>query len=182
MKYPCPHCGKEINPASMLGSVRTEKREAAWRANGERLRKMYANARKVGEGSENLAGSSKPRTVGFEPKTRPTGGGENPSPAANADVVVQPIDKKAVFRALKAKIEGGGRLDGPGAEKIAVEAEKPLSETPCAPFEVCVEGEDHRVAQMGKRLGLYYLGGGEPSFARYLAEGELEQLWEKRKR
>lgn len=82
--------------------------------------------------------------------------------------------KREVFEALKAKLGG--------APKLETETYKDLSNTPCAPFDVVVEGEEHRVTQMGKRLGLFYVGGGEPAFARYLAEGELEKLWERRKK
>jgi hypothetical protein len=30
----CPHCGKNILPASLLGSIKTEKKSAASRING----------------------------------------------------------------------------------------------------------------------------------------------------
>ena len=32
----CPHCGKHINPAAMLGSVTSERKAQAARANGKR--------------------------------------------------------------------------------------------------------------------------------------------------
>ena len=31
----CPHCGKEINPASLLGQIKSEKKSAASRENGK---------------------------------------------------------------------------------------------------------------------------------------------------
>ena len=32
----CPHCGKEINPASLLGQIKTEKKATAARENGKK--------------------------------------------------------------------------------------------------------------------------------------------------
>jgi hypothetical protein len=32
----CPHCGKEINPASIMGRVKSEKKAAASRENGKK--------------------------------------------------------------------------------------------------------------------------------------------------
>ena len=46
MKHVCPHCGGEINPGKMLGAVRSPKKEAVWRANGERLRKAQTQYEK----------------------------------------------------------------------------------------------------------------------------------------
>ncbi len=32
----CPHCGKEINPASVMGQAKSEKKAAAARENGKK--------------------------------------------------------------------------------------------------------------------------------------------------
>lgn len=56
-----------------------------------------------------------------------------------------------------------------------------LRETPHAPFDVDIEGEPHRVTQSGKRLWLFYLGPVGPVAVRELRQGEMEQLWDKRK-
>lgn len=56
-----------------------------------------------------------------------------------------------------------------------------LHATPHAPFDVDIEGEPHRVTQSGKRLWLFYLGPVGPVAVRELRQGEMEQLWDKRK-
>ncbi len=33
--YRCPHCGKPVNPAALLGSRKTERKKRAARANGK---------------------------------------------------------------------------------------------------------------------------------------------------
>jgi hypothetical protein len=35
MKSKCPHCGKRINPASLLGSISTKRKAQASRKNGK---------------------------------------------------------------------------------------------------------------------------------------------------
>lgn len=139
----------------MLGRVRTPKREAAWKANGERLKADYAELRRL---KKSLGAApdeaSRPFPVSIPHRPEPDKGFIAPKGSFTKE------DLKAL---IGAKQEG-----------------RALSETPVAPFDFNVDGEPHRVTQMGKHLGLYYLGGGEPVFARYLAEGELEKFWEKR--
>lgn len=165
MKHKCTACGHEdeINPGKLLGGIRTPKREAAWKKHGERLKTMFANARKVGAGEPSLE-HPKPKVVGGV--VQPLVG---PVPLNSAGFIAP----KGSFTKedLKAIIAGG-----------APRAEKDLHETPHAPFDFNEpeSGEPHRVTQMGKKLGLFYLGGGEPSFSRYLAPGELEKFWERR--
>ncbi len=114
-----------------------------------------------------LAGSSNGRTEEFGSSDA----GSIPAPAANLE------DKKA--RAMAA-------LAGIGKKTLAPDMLEPnrddfdLMNIPKAPFDVNLDGEPHRVTTMGKRLGLYYLGGGEPLFNRHLVPGELETFWEKR--
>lgn len=118
-----------------------------------------------------------------------------------AKLAIQGPDKRAVFEALKGKFGGdpdhhfktlpeeearrlGEKEFGPGyiaGLSTGMRFEnKELHEVARAPFDVNVEGEPHRVTLAGKKLGLYYIGGGEPVFSRYLGEGEFEKLWEQR--
>jgi len=173
MEYKCPHCGGEVNPGKMLGGIRTPKREAAWKRNGERLKVMYANAMKVG-----VIDSVSPGR-GDRMEVEIVHGHVAPPPSIprltydsifkGSDLPPKPTtleEKKERARLALASIGGG--------------EPQPLSETPCAPFDVNLEGEGHRVVQVGKRLCLFFLGAGEPVFNRYLVDGELETLWEKR--
>lgn len=145
----------------MLGAVRTPKKEAAWKANGERLKRMYANARKVGESP---ASETRAQVMDTWTQLRPL---EQAAPFIAPKGSFSKEDLKAMIR--------DGRVG-----KEGLPADTPLSDTPHAPFDVNLEGEPHRVTTMGKRLGLYYIGGGEPVFTRYLQPGELESFWEKR--
>ena len=36
MEVPCPHCGQPINPAKMLGAIRSAKKAEASKANGKK--------------------------------------------------------------------------------------------------------------------------------------------------
>jgi hypothetical protein len=94
-------------------------------------------------------------------------------------------DKKAAAMAALAGLKNSGTPIIGSAEMGLDEYNaqlktRDLHETPCAPFDVNLEGEPHRITQFGKRLGLCYMGGGEPVFSRYLNPGELETFWEKR--
>lgn len=98
-------------------------------------------------------------------------------------------EKRKRFEALKAKLMGsvGQRFEVEKVETVAriqvagpsgnAEEVRPLSETPCAPFEVVLEGQRHKVARQGSQLGLFFVEGAETVFVRYLAEGEMEKLW-----
>lgn len=173
MTHNCPHCGKPINPASMMGSVKSPKKEAAAKANGERLRKMYANARKLDVSPIQVPVTATDiHSIGV-PLVEKT-------PEELRDMVIPPKpttleEKKAAAMAalvgLKNHIKAGGSVG---------HLERELHDTPCAPFDVNLEGEPHRVTQSGKRLALYYLGGGEPVLTRFLQQGELEKFWEAR--
>jgi len=81
---------------------------------------------------------------------------------------------------LKELLKSGGRIGGGSHLAPGLLDSTGAPAMPCAPFDVNLEGEPHRVTQMGKRLALFYNGGGEPVFARYLAEGELEKFWDLR--
>ena len=80
-------------------------------------------------------------------------------------------EKKAAAFAALAAMKAGTICHDPAVD---------LSNTPHAPFDLNLEGEPHRVTTSGKKLALFYLGGGEPVMCRYLVEGELEVFWEKR--
>lgn len=76
---------------------------------------------------------------------------------------------------LKALISGGRK--GPEVDTTGIS----LVDHPRAPFDLNIEGEPHRVAQMGKAgLWLFYLSEDGNRPVRPIAEGELEKLWEKR--
>ena len=182
MKHTCSKCGHEdeINPAKLLASIRTPKKEAAWKANGERLRKMYANARKIEIVPAGLThpvqypkSAQSIHEIGIPVATR--------TPEELGDMVIPPKPttlegkKAAAMAALAAATSGSG-----WAKQAARDLLPDLRNTPCAPFDVNLEGEPHRVTQMGKKLGLFYMGGGEPAFNRFLAEGELEKFWKMR--
>lgn len=175
MKHTCSKCGHEdeINPAKLLASIRTPKKEAAWKANGERLRKMYANARKL---------DSVPFVVKTEHATSTLHGDGSMRVVLEDQIPPKPTTlegKKAVAMAALARATNPPLK--PNWAETAVYGEKDLHATPCAPFDVNLgEGEPHRVTQMGKRLGLFYMGGGEPVFTRHLQPGELEKFWEAR--
>lgn len=171
MEHKCPHCGVAINPAQMLGSVKSPKKEAAAKANGERLRKMFANARKLEVGGI-------PR-VEMTREYMQSQGMDSRFIDAVAPIPPKPTTLEAKKAAALKALELAA---GPGRFKHPVynPAGPDLHETPHAPFKLNLEGEPHRVTQMGKRLGLFYLGGGEPTFTRYLEPGELEKFWEAR--
>jgi hypothetical protein len=173
MKHACPHCGKEVNPAKMLASIRTPKKEAAWKANGERLKRMYANARKVADAPEDEM-----------PRARF-------GPSDIEVTVLTPIQTPGVIAPkgsfskedLKAMINDGFPVGGQfpiGRAPRSWAETKPLNEFPSAPFDLNIDGEPHRVRQIGKKLMLVYLGADGEVPVRPLAEGELEKLWEKR--
>lgn len=156
---PCPHCGKPINPASLLGAMTSDKKKESAKKHSERMKKMWANQRK-------LDGTPQPK----QPNSPPQFSGANANAAAKAVGFIAP---KGSFSKddLKAMIQAGPKPVGPD-----------LSDTPHAPFDFNepTSGEPHRVTQMGKKLALFYLGSGEPTFSRYLNPGELEKFWELR--
>lgn len=166
MKHKCSSCGHEdeVNPAKMLASIRTPKKEAAWRRNGENLRKMFANARKLAETKVVVIG--RPQSF-VDPEFAAQLKKDNPA--------LPGIAPKGSFTKddLKAMIAGKG-------PKLGV-PEIDLQNEPHAPFDLNIEGEPHRVAQMGKGgLWLFYLSEGGNRPIRKLEPGELETLWEKR--
>lgn len=163
MTHACPHCGKEINPAQMLGRVRSPKKEAASKKNAERLRRMYANAKKL-EAVEQMKWIQQKPHSEMDPEFEAALLRDNPDLAPLCPKPDTLSEKKS--RALQAL--------------ASIQPATSLLDTPRAPFDVNLEGEPHRVTTMGKRLGLYYIGAGEPVFSRYLQEGELEELWGKR--
>ncbi len=126
-----------------------------------------------------FAGSSNGRTEGFGPSDV----GSIPTPAAilKDELVIAKDEKRAMFEALKAKLAGGGKLSDL-TEPVRLLDDQGAPNMPRAPFDFneATSGEPHRVTQMGKKLGLFYMGGGEPAFNRFLAEGELEKFWEAR--
>lgn len=81
---------------------------------------------------------------------------------------------------LKQLLKSGGRIGGSShlAPGLLDSAGNP--NLPCAPFDINLEGEPHRVVRMGSKLALQYIGGGEPVFTRHLQPGELEKFWEAR--
>lgn len=82
---------------------------------------------------------------------------------------------------LKAMIAGKGNPNPVEMYRGILADETPLQEQPHAPFDLNIEGEPHRVAQMGKGgLWLFYLAEGGNRPVRPLELGELETLWEKR--
>jgi hypothetical protein len=167
----CPHCGKPINPAKMMGAIRTPKKEAAWKANGERLRKMYANARKVGESSIDPedAEEENEKTVVADKSVHEL--------LKTFDTPVKGIAPKGSFSLAQLK----EMIKAP-IERVEEAEETPLLDTPRAPFDF--PGEDGgtcRVAQAGKRgLAVWFVGEEGQSYLRMLAPGELEKLWAKR--
>lgn len=178
MKHSCPHCGKEINPAKMLGGVRTPKKEAAWKANGERLKKMYANARKVGE--TNFGGAARKdelgaRDSGKGPMRDPEQPVSSPAPATPFIAPKGSFSKEDLKAIMN--LDRSGTLK-PDWREIAV---ADLNDTPCAPFDFKdEEGNLHRVRAYGKTLKVCFLRDGVEEPIRNLREGELEQLWERR--
>lgn len=174
----CPHCQKEFNAGKVMGEARTQAKRAAAKKRGAEMKRLFANARKMEGAAENLAGSSNPRTVGFEPKTRPTDENENPSPA------VPFIAPKGSFSKedLKALIQVVPKATDRWKRDVEAEHNGSTSflDTPCAPFDLSIEGEPHRVRQLGKGLWLVFLGPDGEKPIRQLKDGELEQLWERR--
>lgn len=176
MTHNCPHCGKEINPAKMLGAVRTPKKEAAWKANGERLKQMYANARKVGaqvlDHGETKVIIGQPQSF-VDPEFAAQLKKDNP---ALPFIAPKGSFSKEDLRALLAGgAFGTGARPSPNGESIS------LSDIPSAPFDVDIDGEPHRVTQLGSRgLYLFYVSPEGQKPIRPLQSGELERLWEKR--
>jgi len=84
-----------------------------------------------------------------------------------------------MFDDLKAKLAAGVKI---GFDRPTEQRREPdLQNVPHGSFDVNVEGDPHRVAQLGKSgMWLFYLSeeGNKP--IRKLAEGELERLWERR--
>jgi len=184
MKHKCTACGHEdeINPGKLLGGIRTPKREAAWKKHGERLKKMFANLRKLEEsripGTIDIAiprqtmSREDMQAAQMEPRFVEAVASIPPMPATLEE-------KKAAAMAALASL---GKDDGMYIDDYAALHLKTRSllDTPRAPFDVNLEGEPHRVTTLGKKLALFYIGGGEPVFSRYLAPGELESFWETR--
>lgn len=160
MEYSCPHCGKEINPGKMLGGVRTAKREAAWKANGERLRRMYANARAVGEEPEAAAIRVERGAMGPS-KTQGIAGIAPKGSFSKDDLRAMLEDKRGMFPAAL----GGVAMDA----------------GPHAPFDFMdEEGNPHRVRAYGKQLKVCFLREGVEEPIRDVRDGELETLWQRR--
>jgi hypothetical protein len=176
MKHICTKCGHadEINPAKLLASIRTPKKEAAWKRNGEKLKQMYAEARMVKASFIPVPKPDFPQTAGRLPdKPRPPEDYVFPIPT-------RPTTLEGKKAAAMAALAGRHKIMPDARELQMGTWDKDLHNTPRAPFDVNLEGEPHRVTTMGKKLGLFYLGGGEPVFARYLEPGELEKFWERR--
>ena|SRR5690242_12013327 len=92
---------------------------------------------------------------------------------------IQKDEKRAMFDELKARLNGKPKMEELEPIRLTERTED-LQNVPQAPFDVMIEGEPHRVRQVGKMLRLFYIGGDGETPIRPLAEGELEKLWEKR--
>lgn len=191
MKHKCTACGHEdeINPGKLLGAIRTPKREAAWKRHGERLKTMFANARKL---------SSIPVIpIPRQTMTREQLLAANMDSAFVDTVAPPPMDTRVMDKGsltkddLKALIAGGAKRS-PNTDKCphGVEIKYNCPEcqdyeiwgnTPHAPFDFNdEEGNPHRVRAYGKQLKVCFLRDGAEEPIRNLGEGELEGLWERR--
>lgn len=173
----CPHCQKEFNAGKLMGAAKTPAKKAAAKKRGEWMKKAFANQKKMEGGTPANRG-----TVAFEGNavinTMTGERREYPEIPVTFDIPPKPTslaDKKA---AALAALAGAARTKTVGISELI--GGRDLHEAPHAPFDVNLHGEPHRVTQIGKRLGLFYLGGGEPTFTRYLEPGELEKFWEQR--
>lgn len=167
MKHKCSKCGHEdeVNPAKMLGSIRTPKKEAAWKRNGEKLKKLFANAKAI-TGAE----LSPVKWVNEDPRSEIDPGFERAFKRDNPDF--SHVDTRVAPKGSLSKDDLKALIAGQRAP------EQSLRDVPRAPFDIPGEDGDLRVTTQGKRLALFHVE--SMSFVRYLGEGELERLWAKR--
>ena len=178
MKHKCTACGHEdeINPGKLLGAIRTPKREAAWKKHGERLKTMYANARKVHGNSL----SFEQRDIIDNPEPR------RPYPAdfiaPNGSFTKE--DLKAMIQGVDGRIAATSKLVKTSSTLQGIahldKMRDELSEVPHAPFDFEQDCERYRVRAEKTGLGLYWVGEDGEVRKRSLEAGELETLWEKR--
>lgn len=168
----CPHCGKEFNAGKVMGATRTAKKQAAAKERGKSLARQWANARKLEK--QVFAPPPDPQVqiaadqcIAISTNLKPSDGLVMPKGSMKLDD-------------LKQLLKSGGRIGGSShlAPGLLDSAGNP--NLPCAPFDINLEGEPHRVVRMGSKLALQYIGGGEPVFTRHLQPGELEKFWEAR--
>jgi len=172
----CPHCQKEFNAGKLMGSAKTPAKTAAAKARGEIMRVAFANHKKQMEAVPDT--SMQDRVNRAHQEGVIDGHGQIGVTFPQMDTRVMPKgaltkdDLKAMMRGTILKDLRSGMDSGP--------LESDLSNTPHAPFDLNLEGEPHRVRQIGKKLMLVYLGNDGETPIRPLAEGELEKLWDKR--
>jgi len=174
----CPHCQKEFNAGKVMGSAKTAKKTAAAKKRGEWMKKAFANQKKM-EGQVLDHGETKVvigRPQSFvDPEFAAQLKKDNPA--------LPGIAPKGSFTKddLKAMIAGNRPDMSSYASDEKFSVAGAFDHTPHAPFDLNIEGEPHRVAQMGKGgLWLFYLAEDGNRPVRQLAPGELETLWEKR--
>jgi len=84
-----------------------------------------------------------------------------------------------MFDELKARLNGKPKMEGLEPIRLT-ECTEDLQNVPQAPFDVIIEGEPHRVRQVGKTLRLFYIGGDGEQPLRAVGQPEFLALWPKR--